>query len=678
MPALPTGKLNGIAVLDVDRKNGKDGFEALRKVGHDPNELSHIRCDTPSGGAHFYFEWPEGLGNSATGLPSGVDVRGEGGFVIAAGAVAPSGKYEPGDFTLCNDLIGLACWPSELLPKRTAENEHPEPSGQSVEVLRSALMAIPNDNPDRDWWLAKGAALHFETSGSAEGLEIWHEWSATFDGYDHEHTEQLWLSFKRKKGKVVTGKTILAEARKHGWHDPSLLDLLDEVDEAFELDEDGVIRAFTSKHKDDLRFNHMTGKWFRFDDNAWRQEETKLALHYARKLATRMAEHDPKAKALRKVNVWEAIERGAKSVRQFATTSQDWNRNPLLLGTPGGTVDLCTGELRPGDPNDLISRLTAVAPIPLDEFDPVRDCPLWMKFLNEALAGDAEAIRFLQMWGGYSLTGVTKEHALVFVYGPGGSGKSTAINTMADIIGEYATNMATSTLTATKHDAHPEELARLDGARMAWASETEKGRAWAENRIKSLTGGDKITARNMRQNSFEFTPQMKLVIVGNNQPSLTTVDDAIKRRFIILPFDHPPKVKDPDLPNKLRAEWPGILSWMIQGCLDWQANGLIRPEIARRATESYFDQQDVFGQWLEEHCMIGKQEADTTTKLWDSWQSFAYRQGEAPGSRQRTFPETLSQRGFEAIKNTNGIRGRGYRGLSVIKEGIADDFADLI
>ena len=290
-------------------------------------------------------------------------------------------------------------------------------------------------------------------------------------------------------------------------------------DDDFELDEDGVIRAFTAAYRDELRFDHAAGSWFRFDGNSWRREETKLAHHYARQLATDMADDDPKAKPLRKVHVWEAIERGARTVREFVATSADWNRDPWLLGTPRGTVDLRTGVLRHGDPGDHISRLTAAAPVPLERFDPARDCPRWLAFLDEALNGDAEAIRFLRMWSGYSLTGVTREQALVFVYGPGGSGKSTAVNTMADILGDYAINVATRTLTAAKHEDHPEEIARMDGARLAWASETEKGRAWAENRIKSLTGGDKITARFMRQNRFEFTPQMKLIIVDWSAPT---------------------------------------------------------------------------------------------------------------------------------------------------------------
>lgn len=562
--------------------------------------------------------------------------------------------------------------------ERAGEAEPAGKCGRPFDVIRDALLAIPNDGErecenDREWWLRMIAAVHLESDGGPEGLELAHEWSDRWPGNDPAKVDAAWQSFRRKAGTMATGGIIMKEAKACGWQDPTIAD---EFDDDFTLDEDGVIRAFTACHKDDLRFDHHAESWLRFDGNVWRREETKLAHHYARELATGMAEHDTKAKALRKVRFWEAVERGARTAREFVATAADWNRDPWLLGTPDGTVDLRTGELRPGEPGEHISRLAAVAPIPLNRFDPVRDCRRWLAFLNEALGEDADAIRFLQQWGGYCLTGVTREQALVFVYGPGGSGKSTAVNTLADVLGEYAINVATSTLTAAKHDAHLEELARLDGARLAWASETEKGRAWAENRIKSLTGGDRITARFMRQNSFEFTPQLKLMIVGNNAPSLSSVDEAVKRRFIILPFTHPPKVKDEHLPGKLRAEWPGILSWLIVGCLDWQANGLIRPELARLATESYFAEQDIFAQWVEECCVTGADEADTTDALWNSWTRFANARGEPHGSRTRTFPETLSQRGFVCIKDKHGIRGRGYRGIRVDRDAIAKDFDD--
>lgn len=439
-------------------------------------------------------------------------------------------------------------------------------------------------------------------------------------------------------------------------------------------DQDGVIRAFTDRHTGELLFDHHRGCWYRFNGVSWQREETKLAHHYARAVSTELAKRDPKAKPLKTVPTWEAVERGARTVRAFATTSDQWDKDPMLLGTPKGTVNLKTGHLRAARPNDYISKVTAVAPLPLDSFDPARDCPQWLAFLDFALGGDAAAIRFLQQWGGYCLTGDAREQVLLFVYGEGGSGKGTAINTITAILKDYSVAMATSTLTAKKYEAHPEEIARLHGPRMAVASETEKGSKWAENRIKNMTGQDVLTARYMRENSFDFVPQFKLTIFGNNAPSLTDVDSAIRRRFMILPFNRKPARKDVTLADKLKAEWPGILSWLIRGCLDWQANGLVRPAIVNAATESYFADQDTFGQWLADRCITGPGKAATTEDLFTSWQRYALGMGEDPGSKMRVLPERMEQRGFKAGKNIGASRGRGFVGIALV--GPEKDFTD--
>lgn len=556
---------------------------------------------------------------------------------------------------------------------------------RDVRAVVEEVVASVASFETRDNWIRVGMGLHHWSDGSDIGFDMWHALSKKTAFYQANpqkalrELEDQWASFCRNyTGKPCT-MTDIVEDFAPNWHRTELLSHLpiltpEEKTKAAEgrmkrgpLDEQRVIEEFARKHMGELLFDHHAGKWFRFTGTSWRREETKLALSYARELSTNLAQHDPKAKALRKVAIWEAIERGTRADRAFAVTSEIWDRDPLLLGTPGGTIDLRTGQLREGRPEDHISRVTAVAPIPLVRFDPDRDCPTWLAFLKVALGGDTDAIRFLQVWGGYNLTGLTLEQKLVFVYGPGGSGKGTAINTMADVMGDYAVNVGMETLTESRHDRHTTELARLNGARMARASETEKGRAWAENRIKTLTGQDKITARFMRQDDFEFLPQFKLTIFGNNRPSLKDVDAAIMRRFLVLLFDHPPKVKDVTLPEKLKAEWSGILSWLIVGCLEWQKHGLRTPAVVDDATSDYFASEDTFGQWLTDHCEIGKRYAESTERLWVSWTEFADECGEPTGSRNKTFPETLSQRGFTAIKNTNGIRGRGFAGLRLLE-----------
>ncbi|MGY6662210.1 MAG: phage/plasmid primase, P4 family [Glycocaulis sp.] len=452
------------------------------------------------------------------------------------------------------------------------------------------------------------------------------------------------------------------------FEDLPALDLPEETLDGFPVSEDGVALAFEARFRSRLRFDHSAGKWFEWTGSHWQREETKLAFTWARETCRAMARADPKAfaaKAMSKAASAAAVERFAQASRVFAVTAEHWDTDAWQLGTPGGTVNLRTGELHAARPDDHITRQTAVTPIPLTRFDGVRDCPRWLAFLREATGHDAGAIRFLQQWAGYTLTGDTREQALLFVHGPGGSGKSTAINTLGDLMGDYCVNVQAETLSASKFDRHSTELARLRGARMARASETEQGRAWAQQRIKALTGGDVITARFMRQDDFEFRPQFKLTIVGNHAPAIENVDSAMRRRFNVLPFVHPPAKVDPMLPDALRSEWPGILSWAIAGCLDWQANGLIRPGVITDATDAYFEQQDVFAAWLEDSCERDPEAAATAAALFTSWSLFARQAGEDPGSLRRAFPERMAQHGFRAIKDTKGIRGRGYAGLRI-------------
>ena len=217
-------------------------------------------------------------------------------------------------------------------------------------------------------------------------------------------------------------------------------------------------------------------------------------------------------------------------------------------------------------------------------------------------------------------------------------------------------------LTTSSWDKHPTDLAMLRGARLVTASETEGGRAFAEARIKQMTGGDPITARFMRKDFFIYRPAFKLMIVGNHKPSLRNVDGALRRRFNIIPFVHKPEAPDPDLEAKLRQEWPNILRWMIEGCLDWRENRLVRPQSVMAATESYFSEQDLFGQWLAEERDVdpgNEYKWGTTAELYSSWSTFANRSGEKPGS-VKAFSETMHKRGFEPQRTS---RSRGFAGL---------------
>lgn len=337
---------------------------------------------------------------------------------------------------------------------------------------------------------------------------------------------------------------------------------------------------------------------------------------------------------------------------------EDWDRDPFLLATPGGVADLRTGQMRPARPGDMMTRIAAVAPAA-----PGNEAPLWRAFLMQATKGDDQLIGFLKRWFGYCLTGSTREHALFFGYGPGGNGKSVLLNTVARILGDYAVVAAMETFTASHGDKHPTDLAMLRGARLVTATETEEGRAWAESRIKQMTGGDPVSARFMRQDFFTYRPQFKITIAGNNKPVLRNVDEAARRRFNIVPFLHKPEKKDLDLEAKLEAEWPAILAWMIDGCLAWQADGLTKPDVVNAATAEYFEAQDHFGRWLAECCIIEGTLSTKPAALLKSFQDWCQANGEelADNRRLRGMIERTEGLRYVTNKGAQLVRGIGLR-----------------
>ena len=418
-----------------------------------------------------------------------------------------------------------------------------------------------------------------------------------------------------------------------------------------EVSEDAIALAFTKKYSGWLLFDHDQGCWYEWDGTRWRQDKCEHAFHYARELAR---SHGDGKRAMGRAAVAAGVEKLAKSDPKHAVNSSIWDDNPMLLGTPGGTVDLTNGELSAANPEARITRQTSVVP---EEGEPY----LWLAFLDETFAGDAELVQYVRTWFGYCLTGETREHALAFAYGPGGNGKSVFLNTLAAIMGDYAVTAALDTFTASRCERHSTELAMFRGARLVTASEIEEGKAWAEAKVKTLTGGDSVTARFMRQDYFTYKPQFKLTIAGNHPPALRSVDDAMRRRINIIPFTHKPVAPDRMLEDKLRAEHGRILAWAIVGCLDWQRVGLIQPQAVAVATGSYFDEQDVFGQWIADDCIVGPEQWDLPTLLFERWRKYALAVGVDPMSAQ-TFARELKRRGFASGKS-NG--SRTYKGICV-------------
>lgn len=384
------------------------------------------------------------------------------------------------------------------------------------------------------------------------------------------------------------------------------------------LTEQLVMRMFVDQNKDKLRYNHDTKMWLVWREHRWREDRTQKVfsnlMEFCRSIGT--------TASVQKIRYARAIEEGARAEPEIATEQGDWDADPWLLGTPGGMVDLQSGNLRPGLPADMISKI--VARVPAER----ANCPRWKAFLNEALGGKADNIAFFQRFCGYSLTGLTTEESLLFIVGKPGTGKGTASKTILSLMRDYARPMPIAMFTDGAWRALEYYRAKLPRRRMILASEPEKGSTWSDAFVNELTGGDMLTGRNPAGRPFDFDPEFKLWLQGEQVPQLRSVGTGLKRRLRILVFAVEPQNPDPNLKQALKAEWPGILRWMIDGCLEWQRIGLAPPPDVQNAVDDYFTLQDSMGRWIEECCETLPQARSKPSELRNSFNGWADRNGE--------------------------------------------------
>jgi putative DNA primase/helicase len=436
---------------------------------------------------------------------------------------------------------------------------------------------------------------------------------------------------------------------------------LNEIAPAFS--EEALALTFAACHASELRYVAKWGKWLIFDGMCWKFDEKRQTFSLARALcreAGNATNKDREAKAIASAKTRAAVVALAGEDPRLAATVDQWDLDPWLLNTPGGVVDLRTGKLREHDAADYMTKMTAVAP------DVSCPTPLWTKFLKRVTDDDVELQKYLARVSGYALTGLTSEHELYFLFGDGRNGKGAFMSTLAGVLDDYHCNAPIETFTATNNEQHPTDLAMLRGARLVTATETEVGRRWAESRIKMMTGGDPITARFMRQDFFTYEPQFNLMISGNNKPGLRSVDEAIKARIKLVPFSVfiPPEERDKDLKEKLKAEWPGILAWMVAGCIQWQRAGLAAPKAVTDATDTYLQDEDIVKTWINDELIEDKQRWTSTEHLFSSWQQWAEGHGEFVLSSRRLV-QRLEALGYERKRGGDNDGIRGFQGLEI-------------
>jgi len=405
-------------------------------------------------------------------------------------------------------------------------------------------------------------------------------------------------------------------------------------------------------------FRHVPeiGCWLKSDGVRWikSNEEAKLTmLAIVRKRidAAQLWISDPKQSDLReKVIKWSLasesdfkLKASLEIAKCMLTKSfMEFDKDPYLLCCENGVIDLRVGGegFRKAKPEDFLYKCTNV------KFDPYAECTRWLQFQNEVCVNNVDMVNFKQKAYGYTLTGKTTEQCLFLCWGDGQNGKSTEFGIAEKLLGDYALSTPASTFKEQYgNDSIPNDIARMAGMRLVKTIEIKEGVRLNEERIKSLTGGDRISARFLHKEFFDYWPEYKLWLATNHKPIIKGTDEAIWRRIRLIPFEahFDEKTKDPNLLNTLQSELPGILLWAIDGCHMWQQDGLTPPEKVKKATLGYREESDVVGEFLSERTIQGEDKKVRAGNLWDAYEKWC---GGKADIKQTNFGLKIREKGF--------------------------------
>lgn len=423
-----------------------------------------------------------------------------------------------------------------------------------------------------------------------------------------------------------------------------------------EFSDDALALEFVAQYGVGLRWTPGMG-WMHDEGTHWVRDEHLIRFDLARKTARTMAHQATGTvrKAITSARTVNSILFLAQSDPDIVVPSMQWDNDPMMLNTPAGLIDLRTGKTLSRNRSQYLTQLARVS------MDDTMSIPAWTRFVGQVFAENADMIEFAQRMAGYCLTGDRREQKLFFAHGQGSNGKSTMLDILMWIMGTYALKLPTTVLMSSKNERHPTELAQLQGKRLAVSNELEEGSFWAEARIKELTGDETLTARFMRQDNFTFTMTHKHLIAGNHKPRLKGGDPAMARRMVLLPFGQKfeGSAKDPRLPEKLKAEAPGIMAWAVQGAVKWHADGLAIPSNVEAASRDYMAEHDDIGMWMEECCIVSLGLRCKSSDLYQSFRRWKQSRGEHEPS-QTVWTEKMSViNGIVRVKSDGVMTWKG-------------------
>lgn len=634
---IPMGERSGLVTLDVDTRHG--GEESLAALIEEFGTLPEtVTATTGGGGKHYLFRYTEELClKNAVGFRDGLDVRTQGGMIVAAPSMHQSGRryaWDDGHSPFDRTAADMPRWLIDEIRK----------VGTKMTVKKKAEDAAPRRK------IKEGGRNNHLTSlaGSLRRKGIGEE--GILAALRAENTDRL--------EPPLDADTVTAIAKSITRYQP-------EDDAAgYKLTDVGNAERFAAMFKDCIKYCSIYKKWFIWNGKYWEQDDTGKIITYAIECVRSiiheadllpegdkrkaMVQHSLKSESSGKLRALLEIACGMPDI---AIRSEDLDRDVWLLNCESGTVNLKTGKLQAHNPKDFITKLCRA------HMDAACAIPLWMQLLCKVTKGDKNMQRYIQKALGYALTGDTSEQAIFILYGTGSNGKSTLLNVFADMLGGYAQTTPADTFMQKKNDAVSNDIARLKGARFVAAIEMEEGKRMAEALIKSMTGGDKLVTRFLYGEFFEYAPQFKVFLAVNHKPIIRDTTNSIWRRIKLIPFSSTftEQERDKNFPARIAAtELPGILAWAVQGCLLWQQEGLTMPDFVTEATREYKDEMDSFATFFFE-CCDARESGRVSNKLlrakYDEW---CRENGEYTLS-QRPFSQKLIERGY--VKKNSSANG---------------------
>lgn len=451
---------------------------------------------------------------------------------------------------------------------------------------------------------------------------------------------------------------------------PGVFDPTDPSLESAHLSDMGNAQRFVEAWGHELRYVPPHKLFYVFDGQRWAEDTLGLAMERAKRTIQglwREAEYEENEEdrkrllthALRSESVGrlQAMLTLAQSAPGIPILPDALDADPWLLNVQNGTLDLRTGTLRPHAADELITRLLPIA------YDPAAACPQWRAFMEQIMGDNVPLMTFLQRAVGYALTGLTREQVFFILFGVGANGKSTFLHVVTTLLGDYARQTPIETFMLRSHETISNDLARLAGVRFVAASEAESQRRLAEALVKQVTGGERIAARFLHKEFFEFTPRFKLFLATNHKPVIHGSDHAIWRRVRLIPFTVtiPDEAQDRELARRLiEQELPGILAWAVEGCLAWQRDGLGLPDEVRAAVEGYRTEMDVIGAFLEECCELMPAMSVAVSALYARYAKWCAASNERPMTKRR-LSMALKDRGIATDRSSEARRWIGLR-----------------